>query len=238
MFDRFRALQPKQLVAAIGGLLLFGFGLNQAVSGLSYQSWWDTREALGNGEELSEDDMRAAIAGLGGGLSALNPAMVHDDIGSFYVILAGKLDAGEQIAALEAARAAFATSVALAPGNPFPWMRLAVARFERDPSDPLAADALKLSLLTGTYRQEALVTRFHLGMRLWDRLDAQTQDAVIHQGRTAWTRRGLRNDIIRYWIGAPQPARLAFFNAFPEDEVPELDTWVRRYLDRAKKART
>lgn len=79
------------------------------------------------------------------------------------------------------ARRALERSLSLAPGNPWGWSQLAALESMTGGSRDRAAEALRLSLITGPYQPDLFHYRARLAFRLWDDLDGPTSAQLERQ---------------------------------------------------------
>lgn len=125
------------------------------------------------------------------------------------------------------AEAATAAGLALAPGQPSAWARLARLRLARGDRAGAAA-ALRLSLLTGAVVPQIMAWRLDLGLDLRPTLDADTRALVDRQIRLTWV---LQPDIIAALALRPGSAGLVreALDALSQQDMAHYIRLHRRY---------
>ncbi len=93
--------------------------------------------------------------------------------------------AAERTKMREAAEMAAISALAVAPGQPNVWSRLANSR-ERRGNREGAAAALRMSMLSGSFSPALMAPRIELGLRLLPALDAETRALLKRQIRLTW----------------------------------------------------
>lgn len=111
------------------------------------------------------------------------------DIGAAYLMRArqgkepGEVDKADLARAIEAMK----KGLALAPANPFAWARLALIQYMHDGGPSAAmAEALRMSLLTGSYDERLVLTRLDLSFRAISYFSRDDRELILQQIRYAW----------------------------------------------------
>ncbi|AWK85183.1 hypothetical protein DEW08_02395 [Azospirillum thermophilum] len=138
------------------------------------------------GEDLPVDRLTAAAADLASGLRWMPDGELQGDR-SLVLLRAAEAakTAAERKDLLEQATASAMAAVAIAPGQPGVWARLAYLRLLQGEPAPAAA-ALRLSMLSGSFVPAMMASRIELGLRLLPALDAETTELLRRQIRLFW----------------------------------------------------
>lgn len=182
-----RAHPSAAVVALLLGVALLGLGVPRLIAaGLSQEAravLWDLEEGKDPPKPqrlaFAAADLAAAAGWVVEGQGLLDRSLL-------LLRQAESLSAGgERQRLLDDAEAVAASALALAPGQPSAWARLARLRLGRGDGTGAAA-ALRLSLLSGAVVPALMTWRLELGLRLRPYLDADTRALLDRQIRLTW----------------------------------------------------
>lgn len=139
-------------------------------------------------EPVSLEDLERAAAGQRRGLALVGDGRLATDLGLVELLIAERLPADDPAVPTRFANAiaALKDGLALAPGNPYAWARLAYAEARQQGWTPLALASLRLALLTSPYDPRLLWSRLRLGFLAWPYMSADDRDIVLQQIRWAF----------------------------------------------------
>lgn len=193
-------------VGAVLGLGLTVLGAPRLAASLAALDAAAVLPAARGGQPVSSADLTAAAAGLERAAHWVTDGGLTTDRG--YLLLAAAEQAqseDERARLLTAAEQATAAGLALAPGQPSAWARLAYLRWRRG-DGPAAAAALRLSFLSGATTPPLMESRLALAVELLAHFDADTRALLERQARLFWV---LAPDRAAAWARNPTVADLA-----------------------------
>lgn len=188
--DHRHGLRPSSLTAALlAGVLtcvMLGLGIPQLVGAVSALGAAAVIEDLQRGHTPDAKALTAAADSLAHA-AAWDRNGVHDTHrGTVLSALAETAPSGpEQQALYTQAIAAVRAGLSRAPGQPHAWAHLA-ALLERTGDRIGAADALRLSMLSGAVEPALMLWRIDQGLRLRALLDPDTVSMLRRQIRLTW----------------------------------------------------
>lgn len=139
-------------------------------------------------EEVGDADLRTLVDAQNGGIRWAPSGREYTDMALGQLLLAERLPVGsaERDRLLGESIAALRTGLALAPGNPFAWTRLAQAETLRERGAPEAMAALRLAFDTAPYEPRLMFIRLRIGLVNWKWLGAGDRKLIFRQIRQAW----------------------------------------------------
>jgi hypothetical protein len=175
-------------VTAIVALLLIVLAVPRTIAALLTMPSASVLRSLQNQEPVGIDDLETVVRAQRRGLALVGDGRLATDLGLAELLIAERLPADD---AGVAARFGNATSalrdgLALAPGNPYAWARLAYAEARQQGWTPLALSSLRLALLTSPYDPRLLWSRLRLGFLAWPYMTPDDRDIVLQQIRWAF----------------------------------------------------
>lgn len=173
-------------MAIVLGALLLGLGLPRLIASVMTL---DARAVLGSvrsGEAVTPGELAAAATDIADAARWSRDGELESGRGFLLMVLADRVPPGAEQDRLYAdAETAIAGALAVAPGQPTPWMHLAWLR-ERRGDAAGAGAALRLSMLSGAVVPELMTFRLELGLRLLPAMDTETIGLVNRQIRLTW----------------------------------------------------
>jgi len=171
--------------AALGALLLT-MGIPRLVAGFHALSARDVVWAVESGGTVDAQALSDAVDALSAADRWDPSAERRAEMAFLMARLAEANPAGPEREALYArATATVEAAVAAGPVQPHAWTMLAVLR-ERAGNPAGAAEALRLSMLSGAVAPSMMVWRLETGLRLLPYMDEDTVSLLRRQVRLAW----------------------------------------------------
>ncbi|WP_156926982.1 hypothetical protein [Azospirillum halopraeferens] len=174
------------VVGAGLGAMVLAMGVPRLIAGLHAAQAGDVLWAVESGTPVDADSLAAAIEALEAA-DRLEPAAERRVATAFLLTrLAEATEPGPEREALYV-RAAATTeaAVAIGPVQPHGWAMLAVLR-ERAGNPAGAADALRVSMLSGAIEPAIMLWRLNTGLRLLPYMDDDTVALLRRQVRLTW----------------------------------------------------
>jgi tetratricopeptide (TPR) repeat protein len=175
------------VLVAIG---LFALALPRTIAAFATIPSSGVLQSLQNLQEQppASNALDALIASQQRGMIWVNNGRFATDLGLAKLLVAEGLPADNPEARkqLESAIQALRQGLALAPGNPYAWARLAYAEARLHGWRPQALSALRLALLTATHEPPLLWSRLRLSFLAWSHMPPEDRDMVMQQVRIAW----------------------------------------------------
>ncbi len=172
-------------MAGVIGLVLLGLAAPRVIAAAlalpSRSVLWD----LYSGVEVPVERIRAAEAALAAAGRWSASGELELDRGFLLLRAAVRTPVDGAAPLYEAAERATVDGLALAPGNPGAWLRLAWLR-ERRGDMAGAVAALRMSFLTGSFEPVIMVDRLTLALRLRPYMDAEMEALLRRQIRQTW----------------------------------------------------
>jgi tetratricopeptide (TPR) repeat protein len=172
------------LIGAAGAILLLFLAIPQAISFITYELTAPVFENRNN-QQTSDDQLKQVRDELLEALSWNPHHRIWSRLGYTYLALANRsADAHEKTSNYTSAEDAFSNAISESPLDPYLWTRLTYVRFITGGKvDGSAAEALKMSLLTGRLEQLIAVDQIFYAAQLWDQLTDDTKETVKEKVR-------------------------------------------------------
>lgn len=184
---RWRRL-PAALIALVAGLALLTLAVPRTIASVVMLPGDPILNAVQGGGEVSEPELKVLMDSRQAALAWIDSGRLWTDLGLARLRLARK--AGfrgvEGRGLLDDAFSSLRHGLALAPANPFAWARLGYVRLLRHGRSQAAAEALKMSILTGSHLPRLMFSRLRLSLMMWRYFDGEGRDLVKGQVRLAW----------------------------------------------------
>ena len=179
------------MVAAVTGIMalaLIVLALPRTVAALLTIPSAAILRSLQNQETVGVEDLEKVVSGQRRGLSLVADGRLATDLGLAELLIAERLPADDPAVPTHFTNAtnALKQGLALAPGNPYAWARLAYAEARQQGWTPLALSSLRLALLTSPYDPRLLWSRLRLGFLAWPYMQPDDRDIVLQQIRWAY----------------------------------------------------
>ena len=142
-------------------------------------------------QKVDESDLRRFVYSRERSAKWKESATIYTDIALGRLILGNYLSPEDHPGNLERAEASLRKGLALAPMNPYGWMRLAQVRKARHATVSEIAGLLKLTLKSGQHedkRHAMLLLMVEMGLEAWSQLDEPERDAITQKVHKAWGR--------------------------------------------------
>lgn len=211
-------------VMGLAGLALLVFGIPQFVAGVLVAGDQNTLWDLARQRPVAWNDLAAAVAAREDADRWMPTADREAERGLLLIRQAEAAPEGSERDRLFAAAAeAIERSLSRGPVQPHGWAVLAVLR-ERAGNRQGAADALRLSLLSGAFDPDLMIWRLRIGMRLLPVLSDETRALLTGQIRKVWV---MAPDEIARLGGGEEGAALVR-QALARLSASEITNYVRR----------
>ena len=178
------------LVAVVGGAVLLTLAVPRAIAAFAMLPGDPVLEAIQRGEETRESDVESLASSREAALAWIESGRMWTDLGLAQVRLVKTAglwnEEGGRL--LEQSASSLRRGLALAPANPFAWARLGYVELIRGGPSTAAAEALKMSMLTGAYEPHLMFSRLNLCLTAWRQFDEEGRRLVAEQIRFAWNR--------------------------------------------------
>lgn len=179
------------MVAAVTGIMalaLIVLALPRTVAALLTIPSAAILRSLQNQETVDIEDLENVVSGQRRGLSLVADGRLATDLGLAELLIAERLTSDDPAVPTHFTNAtnALKQGLALAPGNPYAWARLAYAEARQQGWTPLALSSLRLALLTSPYDPRLLWSRLRLGFLAWPYMQPDDRDIVLQQIRWAY----------------------------------------------------
>lgn len=175
-------------LAAMLALLLIVLAVPRTIAALLTMPSSAVLRNLQNQEPVGVEDLETVVRAQRRGLALVGDGRLATDLGLAELLIAERLPAEDPDVAARFGNAttALKDGLALAPGNPYAWARLAYAEARQQGWTPLALSSLRLALLTSPYDPRLLWSRLRLGFLAWPYMPADDRDIVFQQIRWAF----------------------------------------------------
>ncbi|HLN24482.1 MAG TPA: hypothetical protein VK558_10895 [Patescibacteria group bacterium] len=174
------------LVGAALGLSILALAVPRLTSAVIALDSREVLSSLRDGQPIDAARQSAALADLERASAWVADGELALDRG---YLLMQQADAAADVQTRAALRrqaiAATAAGLALSPSQPSAWARLAALRAAENDRQG-AADALRLSMLTGAVAPALMASRLNLGLSLLPELDRDTTEQLRRQVRLTW----------------------------------------------------
>ncbi|MCP5364970.1 MAG: hypothetical protein H6905_07065 [Hyphomicrobiales bacterium] len=212
------------LTAVVAAILLLFAVPRLLVSIVTAPSAVVLRE-LQNQEPVTFEELETIVRAQRRGLFFVNDGRLYTDLGLAELLMAERLSAdhADVNQHLENAVRALKEGLAVAPGNPYAWARLAYAEARLRGWTPVALSSLRLALLTAAFEPRLLWSRLRLGFLAWSHMTVEDQEIMFQQIRTAWEENPTELARLARDLGRVDVVRTALLR-FPhaDDELQEL----------------
>ena len=142
-------------------------------------------------QKTSESDIRNLIYSRKNSGKWREASKTYTDMALGYLILENYPSHEDYPGNLQQAEKSLIKGLALAPMNPYGWMRLAQVRKIRNAPIPQIAGALKLAMKSGhneDKRHFMLLLMVEIGLEVWGQLNDQEREIIAQKARKAWDR--------------------------------------------------
>lgn len=166
-------------IGLVGAVFLVSLAVPRTISSITYELTtpvFDNR----NNPQITDDQLHDTVDELLYALSWVDNPVTWSRLGYTYIALGKRqTDKPEQLDFYDQAEEAFTNALKGSPMDPYYWLRLAFARLlTGGAQDGSAAEALKMSLLTGPYERPIAVDQIDYAAKLWGQLDSDQQKTV------------------------------------------------------------
>lgn len=184
---RWRRL-PAAVIALVAGLVLLTLAVPRTIAALVMLPGDPILNAVQGGGEVSQSDLEVLMGSREAALAWIDSGRVWTDLGLARLRLARKagFSGVEGRRLLDDAISALRQGLALAPANPFAWARLGYVQLVRHGRSQAVAEALKMSMLTGSHLPRLMFSRLRLSLTTWRYFDGEEREMVKRQVRLAW----------------------------------------------------
>lgn len=212
------------VMTGIAGLALLVFGMPQLVAGMLVAGDRNILWDLARQRPIAGKDLAAAVAAREAADRWMPTADQEAERGLLLIRQAEEAaEASERDRLFAAAAEAIGRSLSRGPVQPHGWAVLAVLR-ERAGNRQGAADALRLSLLSGAFDPDLMAWRLKIGMRLLPVLSEEGRDLLAGQIRKLWVMSP--DEIAR--LGGGDEGTALIRQALSGLSASEIATYVRR----------
>ena len=174
-------------LALVGGAALLTSAVPRTIAAFSMLPGDPVLEAIQWGEQVRVSDLELLTSSREAGLAWIESGRGWTDLGLAQLRLvrnAGTWTAeGQRL--LDQSASSLRHGLALAPANPFAWARLAYVELVRGGPSNAVAEALKMSIATGTQEPHLMFSRLNLCLRVWREFDEEGRALVAQQIRFA-----------------------------------------------------
>jgi len=173
------------VTAGVVGCLLLALGLPRLFTGMATL---DARAVLWDvysGTDVQPQALTTAAADLAAAYRWVRDGELEGDRGLLLLRAADAAAGAERQDLLAAATEATVSSLAIAPGQPGVWLRLAYLRsWEGDVKAAVAA--LRMSMLSGSFIPALMASRMELALRLQPAMNREEVELLERQIRLMW----------------------------------------------------
>lgn len=184
--------EPVLAMAAITvGTALFLLAIPAVMSDLLSMPGNPIMRQLQNEQKVSRSDLRSLIHSRKMSAKWREMPTTYTDISLGYLILENYLSHEDYPGNLQQAEGALGNGLALAPMNPYGWMRLVQIRKIRGAPVAQVAEPFRLALKSGhneDKRHMMLLLIVETGLDVWDELDEQEREIIAQKAQRAWDR--------------------------------------------------
>lgn len=172
------------IIGLVGAVFLLSLSIPRTISSITYELTtpiFDNR----NNPQITENQLHETVGDLLYALSWVDNPVTWSRLGYTYIALGRRQNTKpEQLEFYYQAEDAFTNAIKGSPMDPYYWLRLTFARLlTGGAKDGSAAEALKMSLLTGPYERPIAVDQIHYAALVWDQLDEEQQNTVSEKVR-------------------------------------------------------
>lgn len=181
---------PPLAAIAIGAVFLV-LAIPTAMSDLLSIPGNHVMKQLKNKQKVGKSELQRFIDSYEASATWKETAKTRTDIALGYLILVNYLDLDHRSGSLLLADASLRRGLALAPMNPYGWMRLVQIRKARKAPLKNIADPFKISLKSGHHEDrhhEMLLLMVETGLEVWSQLGDEERTIISRKARKAWER--------------------------------------------------
>lgn len=166
-------------IGLVGAVFLLSLAVPRTISSITYELTtpvFDNR----NNPQITDDQLHDTVNDLLYALSWVDNPVTWSRLGYTFIALGSRqTEKPDQLEFYDQAEEAFTNAIKGSPMDPYYWLRLTFTRLlTGGTQDGSAAEALKMSLLTGPYERPIAVDQIDYAARLWDQLDDDQQKTV------------------------------------------------------------
>ncbi len=174
-------------LALVGGTVLLTSAVPRTIAAFSMMPGDSVLNAIQRDEQVRASDLELLASSREAALAWIEAGRVWTDLGLAQLRRANKagLWTAEGRRHLDESVSSLRRGLALAPANPFAWARLGYVELVRGGPSTAAAEALKMSMLTGAYEPLLMFSRLNLCLRVWREFDEEGRALVAQQIRFA-----------------------------------------------------
>lgn len=183
--DRHVSHRGGALVAWVLAGVLVVLGVPQLIAALITLDARQTLDAVHAGAEVDPARLVDAADAFGTAAGWFGSGELELNRGLLLVRAALEGTPEERERRLDAAEQATVSGLALSPGQPVPWLRLAWLR-ERRGDRAGAVDAFRMSVLTGPFEPTLMKQRIEMGLRLHAALTPEALNLLKRQIQLTW----------------------------------------------------
>ena len=169
------------------GLMMVVISLPRAISSVALTTGNAFLDDIGFGRGIDNEGLEAIVSSRKKALAWSSLPKTSSDLALVKIIQSERLGlgvSGEPY--LIEAQALLEKSLTQNPVNPYAWLRLGYVRLLRDGPGPKAAEALRVSFLTGPHEPRILLLRLRMSLVSMKYFKSEDINLIEHQIRFSW----------------------------------------------------
>lgn len=166
-------------IGLVGAVFLLSLAVPRSISSITYELTTPVFENRDN-PNITQKQLHNTADDLLRALSWVDNPVTWSRLGYIYAAIGRRQETiPQQLEYFYQAEEAFTNAVKGSPSDPYYWLRLTYTRLlTGGAQDGSAADALKMSLLTGPYEKTLAIDQIYYATSVWDQLDDDQKKSV------------------------------------------------------------